>query len=204
MRKTLLAGLLVLIPAYLTFYILRSVVLTFDEILMQLPATWLPPQSWQFPGMGLIATFLVVMLAGLLARNFFGAYLVRGLENLIQKIPVVKSVYGLFRQVAEVLFGDKKSGFKRVVLVQWSREGVWTLALVASDLEGTVLKSLQTGKTIEANDRYLNLFVPATPNPTSGFYFIARESEVLPVNISVEQALKTIISAGAIPPLEGV
>lgn len=199
-RKTMVAGLLVIVPVYLTLKILQSIVGFFDEMLNVFPDSWRLNFVFHLPGLGLLLSFALVFCVGLLARNYFGSLFFSTLSYFFESIPIVKTLYGLFRQVSEVFLGDKRSGFKEVVLVEWPSQGLWTIAFVASarSTRFSKLISEAQGREERSAPEFVNLFVPATPNPTSGFYFIAEKGKLITLDISVEKAFKIVISAGAI------
>lgn len=200
LRRTLLSGLAVLVPVGLTLYVLSWLVHTADGLLGALPTgVW---GQYKIPGTGLVFAFSVTLLVGMLARNFAGKFLVRWFQRALERIPVVASVYKLFRQIAETFIGESAGGkgFKGVVLVEWPRAGTWTLAFVTSNASPIFADRLPREKEDGPRGPRLNLFIPTTPNPTSGFYAIVRAEEVVPVPLTVEQAFKVIISGGALAP----
>lgn len=190
LQSTFLSGLVVLAPISLTVYILVGMVTSFDELLATLSAGRGPI----FPGAGLIIALGVVFLVGFVARNVLGKMLVTFVNYIVEHIPVVASLYKLFRQISETFLGSGSKGFQRVVYVEWPRPGSWTLAFVTSELKGELADPLK-GKL---QGPLLNLFIPTTPNPTSGFYIVVAESEVRATPLHVEEAFKIIISGGAL------
>ncbi len=190
--KNVLTGLSVLIPLYLTIYILSSIVGVFDHVFDVMPQSYSISRI-RFPGFGLILVLLLATLVGLIVRNLIGRNVFRFLNGLIERVPVVASIYSLLRQVSEAMLGQGEKSFSRVVLVEWPRRDSWSMAFVTADSQEQLVQAL--GK----KDRWLNIFLPTTPNPTSGFYFMVPESDVVDIQISVDQAFKLIISAGAFP-----
>ncbi len=197
LRKSFVAGLSVLIPLYLTVYILDLVISLGDSILYVMPPQLQPPQFQWFRGAGLMLSLSLVLLAGVLVRNIFGRMIFSYFNSLMERIPFVASLYSLFRQISEVFLGNKASGFKTAVLVEWPRPGAWTIGFVGAKTTGMLLDTLQKH---ESGSEWLNVFIPATPNPTSGFFFMVRACETIPLKCTVEQAFKTIISAGVLTP----
>jgi len=202
LRATLLSGIVALAPLGLTIYVLVAIISSADHLLDMLPAE-LRTQSWAFPGAGLVLALVSVLATGFIVRNFIGRALLDWLGRGISRIPVASSLYGLFRQIAEAFLdtGNDK-GFKRVVLVEWPREGAWTLAFVTSELDDALAARLPA----TPGSIYLNLFVPTTPNPTGGFYAIFPAHKCVETTLGVEEAFKVIISGGALGPampLEG-
>jgi uncharacterized membrane protein len=196
LSNTLLTGLVVLVPLGLTVYVLDAIIGTADRVVDFLPEFIAPKSQGRIPGTGLLIAFVVTLLAGILARNFTGRLIGRVFMTLLMRVPVVAGLYKLFRQISETFLGGGGKGFKSVVLVEWPRRGTWTLAFVTGEIARDGWLSLP-----ESEDKtWLNLFVPTTPNPTSGFYFIVPKSDVRPTPLSVEAAFKVIISAGALHP----
>jgi uncharacterized membrane protein len=188
LQSTFLSGLVVLVPIGATIYILVAMVTTFDELL----ATLSGPLGTGplFPGLGVLVAVAFIFLVGFVVRNVLGKFLLGSLNFIVERIPVVAPLYNLFRQIAETFLGGSSKGFQRVVYVEWPRPGSWTLAFVTSELKGAVAEPLKD----TASGPLLNLFVPTTPNPTSGFYIIVPESQVRSTSIGVEDAFKVIIS----------
>lgn len=196
-RNAMLSGFAVLVPLGLTAYILQMITSTADRLVDALPNSWHAALPLRFPGAGLLVAACFAFVVGVVVRNLIGRHLMQGVTSLIERIPLVASIYKLLRQISEAFLGGGGNGFKRVVLVEWPREGAWTLAFVTSDASGQIQARLVDRH--KTNDQWLNLFVPTTPNPTSGFYFVARESDCLATTLSIEAAFKVIISGGALP-----
>jgi uncharacterized membrane protein len=161
-----------------------------------LPERFQPDHLFGFalPGGGLVATVLVLILVGALATNIFGRSLVRLLENLVCRIPLVKGVYTLFKQVADTLLVGDRQGFRKVVLIEYPRQGIWTIAFMTGLAQGELPRRI--------GRRVINVFVPTTPNPTSGFYLLVPEEEAQVLEMSVEDAFKLIVSGGMVTPPE--
>jgi uncharacterized membrane protein len=184
--------LVVLTPFGLTAYILHWIITSADDLIEAFPSALQPMH--RFPGSGLLAAIATVLLAGAVARNLFGRVALTYVSRAVERIPVIAGLYRLFRQIAEAfLGGGGNQGFKRVVLIEWPRRDIWTLAFVTSELTGEL--AALTGE----RETLVNVFVPTTPNPTGGFHFIAKESDCRPTGLSVEAAFKIIISGGALP-----
>jgi uncharacterized membrane protein len=199
LKATFLSGLVVLAPFGLTVYVLHAIISSADAVLLLLPAQ-VRPSDLLFPGAGLLLTALVVLLAGFVARNLVGAMFLSWLGRVVERIPVVASLYRMLRQIAEAfLDSGSNKGFKRVVIVEWPRKDIWCLAFVTTELGGELARSVGI-----AGGPLLNLFVPTTPNPTGGFHFMARSEDCRPTNLSVEDAFKMIISCGAVLPAQGL
>jgi len=167
-----------------------------DAILKYIPAKYLPETYLQIhiPGLGLILVVILVFVVGLLTRNFIGRKIVHLGENIVDRIPLVRVLYTGVKQLLEPLFLQKTNGFKRVALIEYPRRGVHVIGFVTGESKGEVQN--KTSKNM------MNVFVPTTPNPTSGFYILIPEDEVVSLNMSVEDAFKLIISGGIVSPPE--
>ncbi|HWA14129.1 MAG TPA: DUF502 domain-containing protein [Burkholderiales bacterium] len=194
MKKYLITGLLVWAPLVITFWVLSVLVDTLDQTLLLLPAAW-HPRSWlgfNIPGLGVLLTFLVVLLTGVLAANIIGQRLVQFGEGILARIPFVKSVYSSVKQVSDTLFSSSGQAFRKALLVQYPRQGSWTVAFLTGQPGGEVAAHL--------GGDYVSVYVPTTPNPTSGFFLMMPRAEVIELQMSVDEALKYIISMGVVPP----
>jgi uncharacterized membrane protein len=194
-RANIIAGLAVVIPLGLTFYVLDILVTTTDNIFLLVPGNVDIAYLRAIPGISILAALVFLFLIGALARNYFGNALVRGFNRLLDRIPIIASVYKTLRQITESFIGQNgKKGFQKVVYVEWPRTGAWTLAFVTANAGQKFFKV--TG--FEPSETYYNLFIPTTPNPTSGFYFIVKASECIDTKMTAEEAFKTIVSGGAL------
>lgn len=160
LRKWLIAGLLVIVPLVITLGVLNWIIGTLDQTLAILPEAWQPDRllGMHIPGFGVILTLLILLLVGGIASNFIGRKLVGWGDALVRRIPVVRSIYSSVKQVSDTVFSDSGNAFRTAVLVQWPREGVWTVAFVTGQPSGEVAALLR--------DEYVSVFVPTTPNPT--------------------------------------
>jgi len=194
MRKYFVTGLLVLIPFSITAWLLLLVVDTVDKSLLLLPSSWRPDAlvGFHIPGSGVLLTVLVVFLTGLLVRNYIGTYLHVLWEKMLSHIPIVNSLYFSVKQVSDTLFSPSGNAFRKAVLVQYPREGMWVMAFLTGVPGGDVRNHLPGD--------YVSIYVPTTPNPTSGFFLMIRRSEIIELNMSVDAALKYIISMGVVAP----
>jgi uncharacterized membrane protein len=193
-KKYLITGLLVWAPLVITFWVLSVLVETLDQTLLLLPSAW-HPRSWlgfNIPGLGVLLTFLVVLLTGMLAANIIGQRLVQLGESILARIPVVKSLYSSVKQVSDTLFSSSGQAFRKALLVQYPRQGSWTVAFLTGQPGGDVAAHL--------GGDYVSVYVPTTPNPTSGFFLMMPRAEVIELEMSVDEALKYIISMGVVPP----
>lgn len=190
MKKYLITGLLIWIPLAITIWVLEIVVNTMDQTLHLLPPEWQP--AIRIPGMGVVLTVVVVLLTGVLASNFLGQKLLRFWEGLLKRIPVVNSIYGGVKQVSDTLFTPGGQAFRKALLVQYPRQGSWTIAFMTGQPGGDVANHLQ--------GEYVSVYVPTTPNPTSGFFLMMPKSDVVELDMSVDAALKYVISMGVVAP----
>lgn len=197
MKKYFITGLLIWVPLGITLWVLHLLVSTMDQTLLLLPVQF-QTESWlgiHVPGMGVIMTLVVVLATGLVAANFLGQHLLRFWEGVLGRIPVVKSIYNSVKQVSDTLFTSGGHAFRRALLVQYPREGSWTIAFLTGQPGGDVANHLQ--------GEYWSIYVPTTPNPTSGFFLMMPKSDVIVLDMSVDEALKYIISMGVVSPGSG-
>ncbi|MBI5451356.1 MAG: DUF502 domain-containing protein [Gammaproteobacteria bacterium] len=194
LRRYLIAGLLIWLPLGVTLLVIQFLVNTMDGLLLLLPAQYHPSEllSVHIPGLGVVLAAAIVLLTGMIVANFFGRRLIALWESLLQRIPLVRSIYGSVKQLAETLFSTGGNSFRKVLLIEYPRRGIWTLAFQTGSASDEV--QAKTGQ------RLVNVFVPTTPNPTSGFYLMLAQEEVIELDMSVDDALKTIISMGVIMP----
>ncbi len=194
LRKWLFAGLLVLAPLIITLWVLDWVITTLDKTLKILPIAWQPDQflGLHIPGLGVIFAFVVLLSIGALASNIIGNRLVNWWHALLHRIPVVRSIYSGVKQVSDTLFSEKGNAFRKALLIQWPREGVWTIAFLTGSPSGRLLDHL--------HGEYLSVFVPTTPNPTGGYFVMLKKSDCIELDISVDEALTYVISMGVIVP----
>lgn len=194
LRKWLIAGLLVIVPLVITLGVLNWIIGTLDQTLAILPEAWQPDRllGVHIPGFGVILTLLILLLVGGITSNFIGRKLVGWGDALVRRIPVVRSIYSSVKQVSDTVFSDSGNAFRTAVLVQWPREGVWTVAFVTGQPSGEVAALLR--------DEYVSVFVPTTPNPTGGYFVLVRKSECIELEMSVDAALKYIVSMGVVAP----
>lgn len=195
LRKWLLSGLLALAPLIITLWVLDWVVSTLDQTLTILPASW-QPEQWlgvRIPGLGVLFALLVLLSIGALASNFVGNKLVNWWHALLHRIPVVRSIYSSVKQVSDTLFSEKGNAFRKALLVQWPREGVWTIAFLTGNPGGDVATHLST-------QEFVSVYVPTTPNPTGGYFVMVRKSDCIELAMSVDEALTYVISMGVIVP----
>ncbi|MFQ5599501.1 MAG: DUF502 domain-containing protein [Candidatus Krumholzibacteriia bacterium] len=185
-RRIFVAGLLVTLPAVVTAYVLWVVFAHLDGILQPVIARWLP---FRIPGVGLVALITLILLVGLFASHFIGERVVRGVTARLERIPLWSPVYRAVRDISEVFLRDRSTSFRQVGLISWPRPGLYAMVFVTSD--GPSPGDEGVGRSL------VSIFLPTTPNPTSGFYMMVPRDELIYLDLSVEQALKVIISGGA-------
>lgn len=194
MRKYLMAGLLVWLPLGVTVLVINFLIETFDQVLILLPSAYRPDEllGYHIPGFGLLMTAVVILVTGMIVANYLGEKIVGFWEGLLSRIPLVRSIYSAVKQVTEAFVGSEQS-FQKAYLVEYPRRGTWTLAFQTSTKTGEA--QAKTGL-----NSVVNVFVPTTPNPTSGFFLMVSQDDLVPLDMSVEQALKMIISGGVVVP----
>ncbi len=194
LRRYLVAGILVWAPLAVTFILLRLAVNLMDKTLAVLPQQYRPDEllGFHIPGLGVILTFLVLFITGMLVANFVGRYVVGGWESLMDRIPVVRSVYSAAKNFAEIVFSDSSESFKKVLLIEYPRKGLYSLAFQTSSELGEVQG--RTGEDVVC------CFVPTTPNPTSGIVIMVPRRDITVLDMDVDEALKMIISLGVVVP----
>ena len=194
MKKYFITGLLIWIPLVITIWVLKLVVDVLDQSLLLLPTTW-QTENWlgiHIPGLGTLLTVLIVFVTGVFATNFFGAQLIELWYEVLHRIPVVNSIYSSVKQISDTLFSSSGQAFRKALLVQWPREGMWTIAFLTGTPSGEVASHLPPESVA--------VYVPTTPNPTGGYFVIVARKDVIELEMSVDQALKYIISMGVVPP----
>lgn len=195
LRAYLFTGILVTAPVAITFYLAYKFILWVDVFVNKmLPEqyqlnTYLP---MTIPGLGLIVLVVFLMLVGMFAAGFLGRFFIRLGEWFVARMPLVSSIYSLLKQIFETVFSTKTQAFKKVVMLEYPRKGIWILGLVSADLKGEVEAKLP--------DDMVNVFIPTTPNPTSGFLIFVPKKDVIELEMSVEEAIKFIVSGGLVEP----
>ncbi len=194
MRKYFITGLLILVPLAITAWVLNLVISTMDQSLLFVPERWQPRTliGFDIPGLGTLLTVLIVFLTGLLTNNLVGNYVVRLWEKLLTRIPVVSSLYSSVKQVSDTLFSSSGNAFRKAVLVPYPHQNSWTIAFLTGVPGGDVKNHL-------VGD-YVSVYVPTTPNPTSGFFLMMAKKDVVELDMSVDAALKYIVSMGVVAP----
>jgi uncharacterized membrane protein len=194
MKKYFITGLLIWIPLVITVWVLKLVVDMLDQSLLLLPLS-LRTESWlgiHIPGMGVLLTLLIVFLTGAITANLIGQRLVHFWHEILHRIPVVNSIYSSVKQVSDTLFSSSGEAFRKALLVQWPREGMWTIAFLTGAPGGDVTRYLQGD--------FVSVYVPTTPNPTGGYFVMMLRQDVIELDMSVDTALKYVISMGVVSP----
>lgn len=193
-RRWLLAGLLVLVPLAVTVWLLNWIIGTLDQTLQILPGDWHPDKllGVHIPGFGVLLALAIVLSIGAIASNFFGRKLVSWWDALLSRIPIVRSIYSSVKQVSDTLFSENGNAFRKALLVQWPREGVWTIGFQTGMPGGDVANHLQ--------GEYLSVYVPTTPNPTGGYFVMLKKTDCIELKMSVDEALTYVISMGVVVP----
>jgi uncharacterized membrane protein len=194
MRKYFITGLLILVPLAITAWVLNLVISTMDQSLLFVPERWQPRTliGFDIPGLGTLLTILIVFLTGLLTNNLVGNYVVRLWEKLLTRIPVVSSLYSSVKQVSDTLFSSSGNAFRKAVLIPYPHQNSWTIAFLTGAPGGDVKNHL-------VGD-FVSVYVPTTPNPTSGFFLMLARKDVVELDMSVDAALKYIVSMGVVAP----
>lgn len=193
-RRYLVAGILVWLPIGVTIFLLRLLVGLMDRSLVLVPQKYRPEEwlGFAIPGLGIVLTLLVLLITGLLATNILGRTMVGLWERMLERIPIVRSIYSAAKNFAEIVFSDSGQSFKNVLLIEYPRKGLYSLAFQTATFLGEVQG--RTGEDVVCT------FVPTTPNPTSGFIIIVPRKDVVELDMDVDEALKMIISLGVVVP----
>ncbi len=193
-KRYFITGLLVLVPLFITVWVLKTLIGMMDQSLLLLPVEWRPAAQFghEVPGFGVVLTLLIILITGLVATNFLGKRLLMVWEGILTRVPVVKSIYSSVKQVSDTLFSDSGNAFRKALLVQFPRQGAWTIAFQTGTPGGDVANHLQGD--------YVSVYVPTTPNPTGGYFLMLPRADVIELDMSVDDALKYIISMGVVAP----
>jgi uncharacterized membrane protein len=190
-KSVFLTGLLVLVPLAITLWVLNLVIGTMDQTLLLLPTAWRP--DVRIPGLGAILTLAFIFVVGLLTHNFIGQKLVVWWNALVRRIPIVGPLYSSIQQVSDTLLSSNGNAFRKALLIEYPRRGSWTIAFLTGIPGGDVVNHLQ--------GEHVSVYVPTTPNPTSGFFLMVPKSEVIELDMTVDAALKYIVSMGVVAPV---
>ena len=195
LRERLVAGMLIALPIVATFIILEFLINLIDSRVVPLIPPALRPETYldyAVPGFGLLILLLFLTLLGALATNFLGNYFVALTDRILTRVPVVRSVYSVFKQIRDVFQSNTGGQYKEVVLVQYPKEGSWAIAFVAGAVKGEMRQKL--------GDDFLGVFVPTTPNPTSGFLLYVKASQIVRLDMTIEEGAKVVFSGGLVVP----
>ncbi len=196
LKKYLITGVLVWLPIAVTIWAMTYIISAADRLISLLPESWQPQHFWGFniPGLGIVAATVVLFVTGVFAANVLGRRILGAWDSLLGRIPVVKSIYSSVKKVSESLLSDSSRSFKTPVLVPFPQPGIWTIAFVSGHIPNKLKGSLPQ------DDDYISVYVPTTPNPTGGYYIMVKKSDVRELDMSVDQALKYVISLGMVMP----
>ncbi len=194
LRRYLIAGLLVWLPIVVTVLILKFLIDVVDRTLLLLPAMVQPETliGFRIPGLGFLLSGVVLLVTGMVVTNLLGRNMVKVWESLLARIPVVRAIYSASKQLTETLFSGTGKSFRKVVMVRYPHSGTWTLAFLTGD--GMAEANRKTGRDL------VNIFVPTTPNPTSGFFLMVPREDMIELDMPVDVGIKLILSAGAVSP----
>ena len=194
LRRYLVTGLVLWVPLGITIWVLTLIVSTLDKSLLLIPYQYRPETLLGFtiPGLGVVLTFIILIVTGMLTRNFVGQKLVRAWDSILRRIPVVKSIYSGVKQVSDTLFSDTGQAFRKALLIEFPSPGNYTIAFMTGTPSGEVLRRLQGD--------HVSVYVPTTPNPTSGYFLLVPKNKTQELDMSVDEALKYIVSMGVVGP----
>lgn len=197
-KKYLITGVLVWLPIAVTIWVITYIIGASDRLIDLLPKHWQPQAllGYDIPGLGVIVAVVVLFCTGVFAANVLGKKIIAMWDKLLNNIPVVKSIYSSVKKVSESLLSDSSRSFKTPVLVPFPQPNIWTLAFVSGNIPDALKKGLPEG------EEYLSVYVPTTPNPTGGYYIMVKKSDIREVDMSVDEALKYVISLGMVAPDE--
>ena len=194
LKKYIIAGLLVWLPFAATVVIVKLLVDLLDKTIFLLPPEWQPTAliGISIPGLGILLAIFILLLTGMLAANLFGRRLVEFWERLLNKIPLVRSIYSGVKQVSSTIFDPSGKSFSKVVMLQYPKNDIWSIGFLTNDNLGDDLTAVNSG--------LIAIFIPTTPNPTSGFIVMSKADKIIELDMSVEDGFKFIISMGVIVP----
>ncbi|MFP6557965.1 DUF502 domain-containing protein [Paraburkholderia sp. B3] len=190
LKTIFLTGLLVLVPLGITLWVLSLIIGTMDQTLLLLPEAWQPRQH--LPGLGAVLTLAFIFVVGLFTQNFIGQKLVSWWNALVRRIPLVGPLYSSVQQVSDTLLSSNGNAFRKALLIEYPRKGSWTIAFLTGIPGGDVANHLQ--------EDHVSVYVPTTPNPTSGFFLMVPKREAIELDMTVDAALKYIVSMGVVAP----
>lgn len=194
LRSYLLAGLVVWLPILITIGVLRFIIELLDNTLALVPKAYQPEQliGHYIPGLGVILSLIILLVTGVIATNYLGQRLVGWGESILSRIPLVRTIYKTVKQVIHTVLSTNSEAFRKVVLIEYPRKGLWSIAFQTGSANAVINNKVK--------DDMISLFMPTTPNPTSGFLIMLPRSDVMELDMSIDEALKLIISLGVMPP----
>ncbi len=193
-RRYILTGLIIWIPLGITFLVIKALLELLDKLLLLLPPAWHPEAllGFNIPGSGLLFAFAVIFVTGMLLTNIFGRQLMSWWDNVLSHIPLISSIHSAVKQLVETFFNADSKAFSKVLMIQYPRPGLWTLAFQSNDATDEI--------NTKSNADMVSIFVPTSPNPTSGFVLLVPKSDVIEMDMSVEDGLRMIMSLGVVQP----
>lgn len=193
-RRYLITGIVIWLPIVATLFVLGIFVGYLDKLVLLLPEKWQPVHliGFAIPGLGVIMALVILFITGFIASNFLGRQLLQLGEDILEHIPLVRSIYSTAKQISDTMFSKKGKSFRKVVLIRYPQKDTWSLAFVTSDSLGEV--------NVKAPRQLISVFIPTTPNPTSGFLIMVPPEDTVELDMSVDEALRMIISLGVIIP----
>jgi len=196
LRNYFLAGIVITAPIGITLYVSYIIINFVDERVRKLLPSEINPNIFLFfdlPGLGLLIVLVLLTVIGFVAAGLLGRILVRIGERIISKVPVVRSIYGALKQIFQTVLASSSESFREVVLVEYPRKGLWAIAFITGKTQGEVKQKL--------NNDLVNIFLPTTPNPTSGFLLFVKKSDLIILDMTIEEGIKMVISGGIVTPL---
>lgn len=197
MRGYLIAGILITAPLAITAYLSISLIQFIDsKVVGLIPPAYNPNEYLPFsvPGIGVIAVLLFLITVGMITANFFGRFFIRLSENILDRMPIVRSLYGATKQILETVLATQSNAFREVILFEYPRKGLWCIGFITATTKGEVARA--------TDEDTVNVFVPTTPNPTSGFLLFVPRKDITVLDMSVEEGVKLVVSAGIITPTD--
>ena len=194
LKNYFLTGVLVTAPVFLTFWVVITLVNFIDKLITPLIPYYLNPNFYlprDVPGLGLIILSIFLIFIGFVTANFFGALIIKTTDKIIQNIPFIKTFYKTFKQIFETVFKTNSQAFRDVVMLEYPRKGIWVLGFTTGEVKGAAKQKVKK--------KLINVFVPTTPNPTSGFLLLVPQNDLKYLDVNVDDAVKSIVSAGIIP-----
>lgn len=193
-RRYILTGLIVWIPLGITFLVIKALLELLDRLLLFLPPEWQPEAllGFNIPGFGLVFALVVIFVTGMLLTNIFGRQLMAWWENVLSHIPLIRSIHSAVKQLIETFFNTDSNAFSKVLMIEYPRPGLWTLAFQSNDASEEI--------NAKSNRDMVSIFVPTSPNPTSGFVLLVPKKDVIEMDMSVEDGLRMIMSLGVVQP----